>query len=73
MQIVVHLFSVSLDSDSAVVVEGNADLKDGSVIKITSTSESGEVKEYKLNIKKELDKNGVKDYNDVKHILKITN
>lgn len=42
------------DPSAKYVIEGNEDLKDGSVIKITSTSESGEIKEYKLNIKKEL-------------------
>ncbi len=42
------------DPSAKYVIEGNEDLKDGSVIKITSTSESGEVKEYKLNIKKAL-------------------
>ena len=42
------------DPSAKYVIEGNEDLKDGSVITITSTSESGEVKEYKINVKKEL-------------------
>ena len=42
------------DPSAKYVIEGNEDLKDGSVIKITSTSESGEIKEYKLNINKEI-------------------
>ena len=42
------------DPAAKYVIEGNEDLKDGSVIKITSTSESGEVKEYKINVKKQL-------------------
>ena len=42
------------DPNAKYVIEGNEDLKDGSVITITSTSESGEVKEYKLNVKKQI-------------------
>lgn len=42
------------DPSAKYAIEGNEDLKDGSVITITSTSESGEVKEYKINVKKEL-------------------
>ena len=42
------------DEKAKYTIAGNRDLKDGSVIKITSTSESGEVKEYKINVKKQL-------------------
>jgi hypothetical protein len=45
------------DPSAKYVIEGNEDLKDGSVIKITSTSASGEIKEYKLNIKKQVEAN----------------
>lgn len=45
------------DPTAKYIIEGNKDLKDGSVIKIISTSENGEVKEYKLRVKKELKEN----------------
>ena len=49
------VFDILLEDPAAkYVIEGNEDLKDGSIIKIITTSESGEIKEYKLNIKKEV-------------------
>lgn len=45
------VFEISLeDAKANYVIEGNEDLKDGSIIKIISTSESGLQKEYKFNI-----------------------
>jgi uncharacterized membrane protein YciS (DUF1049 family) len=41
------------DPTAKYVIEGNENLKDGSVIKVTSTSESGSVKEYKINVNKD--------------------
>lgn len=41
------------DKNANYTIEGNKDLKDGSVIKIIATSESGSVKEYILNVNKE--------------------
>ena len=48
------------DVKANYVIEGNEDLKNGSVIKIISTSEKGETKTYKLNIikKESSDKSG---------------
>lgn len=40
------------DPSSSVVVEGNANLKDGSVINIYVTSSDGNVRTYKINISK---------------------
>lgn len=49
------VFEVALeDTNASYVIEGNEDLKDGSVIKVITNSESGEVKEYKFNIIKEI-------------------
>lgn len=42
------------DPKAKYVIEGNENLKDGSVIKVTSTSESGSTKEYKINVNKDL-------------------
>lgn len=46
------------DPTAKYVIEGNEDLKDGSVIKVTSTSESGAINEYKINVNKALKKEG---------------
>lgn len=47
------------DPSAKYVIEGNENLKDGSVIKITSTSENGESKEYKVLVNKNVSaKNG---------------
>ena len=48
------VFEISLeDAKASYKIEGNEDLKDGSVIKVLTTSESGKTKEYKFNINKE--------------------
>lgn len=52
------VFEVSLeDPKASYKIEGNEDLQDGSVIKVVSTSESGQTKEYKFNINKDIDTN----------------
>ncbi len=56
------VFEISLeDAKASYKIEGNEDLKDGSVIKVLSTSESGKTKEYKFNIKKEIKKENTPD------------
>ena len=48
------VFEINLeDPKASYKIEGNEDLKDGSVIKVVSTSESGQTKEYKFNVTKE--------------------
>ena len=43
------VFEIDLeDAKASYKIEGNEDLKDGSVIKVLSTSESGKTKEYKF-------------------------
>lgn len=42
------------DPTAKYVIEGNENLKDGSVIKITSTSENGDSREYKVLVNKEV-------------------
>ncbi len=50
------VIEVLLEDPSAnYVIEGNEDLKDGSVIKVTTTSESGQQKEYKINVNKKIE------------------
>lgn len=53
------------DSTSSVVVNGNENLKDGSVIKLVVTAVDGSTKEYIINISKneEVNNNDKKDYN----------
>lgn len=49
------VFEIDLeDPKASYTIEGNEDLQDGSVIKVVSTSESGQTKEYKFNITKEI-------------------
>ena len=45
-----HFFVELEDEKANYVIDGNNDLKDGSVVKVISTSESGEKKEYKFNV-----------------------
>ena len=50
------VIEVLLEDPSAnYVIEGNEDLKDGSVIKVTTTSESGQQKEYRINVNKKIE------------------
>ena len=59
------VFEVSLeDPKSNYTIEGNKELKDGSIIKVISKSESGLDKEYKFNIHKEKVKEDKKDNNN---------
>ncbi len=47
------VFEITLEDENArSVIEGNENLKDGSVIKVTSVSENGSKKEYLFNINK---------------------
>jgi len=47
------VFEITLEDPKAnYIIEGNEDLKDGSIIKVISTSQSGIKKEYKFNVKK---------------------
>lgn len=49
------VFEISLeDPNSSYKIEGNEKLENGSVIKVITTSESGQNKEYKFNVKKEI-------------------
>lgn len=49
------VFEINLeDPKASYKIEGNEELKDGSVIKVISTSESGQTKEYKFNVSKEI-------------------
>lgn len=45
-----HFFVELEDEKANYVIDGNENLKDGSVVKVISTSESGEKKEYKFNV-----------------------
>lgn len=59
------VFEVSLeDPKSNYTIEGNKELKDGSIIKVISKSESGLDKEYKFNIHKEKVKEDKNDNNN---------
>ncbi len=47
------VFEIAMEDEKAsYVIDGNRDLKDGSVIKVTSTSESGKELEYRFNVSK---------------------
>lgn len=51
------VYNITLeDSKSSYIIEGNENLKDGSVIKVVITSENGATKTYKFNISKKLEK-----------------
>lgn len=47
-----NLFYLTEDEGASVIVNGNNDLKDGSVIDIIVTASDGSVREYKINISK---------------------
>lgn len=53
------------DPSAKYVIEGNENLKDGSVIKITSTSENGESKEYKVFVNKNVSAKNSKSSNSL--------
>ena len=51
------VYNVTLeDIKASYTIDGNEDLKDGSVIKVIVTSESGKTKEYKFNVSKKEEK-----------------
>lgn len=60
------------DSTSSVVVNGNENLKDGSVIKLVVTAVDGSTKEYIINISKneEIKKDDKKDDNNIVKVNK---
>lgn len=61
------------DSTSSVVVNGNENLKDGSVIKLVVTAVDGSTKEYIINISKnelEIQKDDKKDDNNIVKVNK---
>ena len=63
------VFEINLeDPKASYKIEGNEDLKDGSVIKVVSTSESGQTKEYKFNVSKE-DKKEPQSNNSMMNII----
>ena len=56
------VFEISLEDPTASYkIEGNEKLDNGSVIKVITTSESGQNKEYKFNVKKEVKEENKKD------------